>query len=749
VFGSDGFRRILDSSPDLVSVIDRSGRFRYANAAHYRLLGLDPDALLDTDALEIVHPEDRPLAALEMRDVYSSDGTGNGLRLRVGSSTSGWVEVEIDGAFLRRDQDHPELVLVTRPVVNAEAASQEDTARLAAALRARDDASPDGVLLVAETGETISFNQKFLDMWGLTAEETMDGVGARIEQLSPMLKEPRAILGILRQIDRAPVETFDVVVDFRDGRSVEVHTAPLAGPGGEVYGRAWFYRDVTERVRAQQQLKQSEERYRRLVELSPNGIGVHQGGVLKYVNATGLRLLNATREEAVGENIFAFVHPDDREAVIRAALDRDFDTPRFVEARILRTDGEELTVEVASSATTFDGMPATQTVLRDITDRRRAERELEESESRYRSLVENAPDAIYVHDGSQVVYANRAAAELLGFGRPRDVIGLDPYELMRGVDRTTFQERVGRLLAGETFRVAERRFLTYAGREADVEISLAPATFGGNPVVQVMVRDVTFRRKEEEARLALERKMLETQKLESLGVLAGGIAHDFNNLLVAIMGNTGLALLEAGEDSPLAVYLKDIELASQRAADLARQMLAYSGKGRFIVEPVDLGAVVQEMTGLLSVSLPAEAKLEFALADPLPRVQGDITQIRQVVMNLVINAAEALGSAPGTLTLETSVVDVSGDELQSCHGAPVGPGCYVSLKVTDTGHGMDATTRARIFDPFFTTKFVGRGLGLAAVLGIVRGHRGLIRVTSAVGQGSTFEVLFPAAETLA
>ena len=246
-------------------------------------------------------------------------------------------------------------------------------------------------------------------------------------------------------------------------------------------------------------------------------------------------------------------------------------------------------------------------------------------------------------------------------------------------------------------------------------------------------------------RRALEQQVLQAQKLESLGVLAGGIAHDFNNLLVGILGNAGLALMDTPSNAPSWELLRDIETAAHRAADLTRQMLAYSGRGAFVLESLDMNAVVGELSHLLEASISKKAELRLDLGEALPAVDGDPTQIRQVVMNLIVNASDALGDQPGTISVSTRVRDCTARDLRSHYTDEVPPsGRYVMLEVSDTGCGMDKETAERIFEPFFSTKFTGRGLGLAAVLGIVRGHRGTIQVSSKQGEGSRIRVLLPA-----
>jgi PAS domain S-box-containing protein len=244
-----------------------------------------------------------------------------------------------------------------------------------------------------------------------------------------------------------------------------------------------------------------------------------------------------------------------------------------------------------------------------------------------------------------------------------------------------------------------------------------------------------------------ERKLRYSQKLESLGLLAGGVAHDFNNLLMGILGNASMALETLpGAPTETREALEDVVRASERAADLTRQLLAYSGKGRFVIEPIDLTTVVREMVPLIRSSIPRKVTFAFDLADDLPATEADRGQIEQVVMNLIINAAEAIQDAAGTVTVTTSLRRVSESERNEFKADHELSGLFLALSVRDTGIGMDAETLHRIFDPFFSTKFLGRGLGLSATLGIVRGHKGGIRVRSKPGRGTSFDLLFPASD---
>ena len=253
------------------------------------------------------------------------------------------------------------------------------------------------------------------------------------------------------------------------------------------------------------------------------------------------------------------------------------------------------------------------------------------------------------------------------------------------------------------------------------------------------------REQAQEERKNLEGKLQQAQKLESLGVLAGGIAHDFNNLLTAVLGNAELALMELSPEAPARAEIQQISTAARRAAQLTRQMLAYSGRGKFLVEALDLSKLVEEMAHLLQVSISKNVVLKYNFAENLPAIEADASQIRQVVMNLIINASEAIGEKSGVVTVSTGVIQAERSYLSETYlDENLPEGYYVSLEVADTGCGMDEQTQQKIFDPFFTTKFTGRGLGLAAVLGIVRGHGGALKIDSQPQRGSTFKVLFPA-----
>jgi PAS domain S-box-containing protein len=364
---------------------------------------------------------------------------------------------------------------------------------------------------------------------------------------------------------------------------------------------------------------------------------------------------------------------------------------------------------------------------------------LRESEARFRQLVEVMGEGLWVHDAKGVTtFVNRRMAEMLGCN-PADVVGRPVFDFMAEEDVPQAKQKMVNRRAGLGDQ-QDFRFRRKDGSELWTIVTGTPVTDDQGQEVSVLgvVTDITERRRQEQS-------LLQSQKLESLGVLAGGIAHDFNNLLTTLLGNINLAQLCLREASPAWPYLTTMERTVQRATDLTRQMLAYSGKGRFVVGPVDLNQVVEEMSHLLSVSISKKVALRYQLQGKLPVLLAEASQIQQVVMNLVTNASEAIGDADGIVSIRTGVQTYGQRELaMDFPGQTLAPGTFLTLEVSDTGKGMPPEVQARIFEPFFTTKFTGRGLGLAAMQGILRGHQGGIRVYSEVGKGSTFKLIFPA-----
>ncbi len=396
--------------------------------------------------------------------------------------------------------------------------------------------------------------------------------------------------------------------------------------------------------------------------------------------------------------------------------------------------------------------------IHDITERKLAEEALGRSESKYRTFFERSVDAMLMIRDYKFVDCNAAAANMLKCERKEDLLNTHPSELSPEFqpDGRTSYDKAMEMMDIALTRGTHRFEWDHKRRDGEVfpvEVSLTAIPQDEETLLHTVWLDMTEHKLAEEEKLGLERQVQQAQRLESLGVLAGGIAHDFNNILAAILGNADLALDELPPDSSARGNLQEIEEASRRAAGLANQMLAYSGKGRLTIEPIDLGEFVKETVHLLDASISKKVVLKYDFADNLPTFDGDGTQIRQIIMNLIINASEAIGGRSGVITLSTGALScdrsfLTGLERSVIVGfdGPLAEGVYVYLDVDDTGCGMDAETIEKIFDPFFTTKFTGRGMGMSATHGILRGHKGAIKISSEVGKGTTFRILFPANE---
>ena len=381
-----------------------------------------------------------------------------------------------------------------------------------------------------------------------------------------------------------------------------------------------------------------------------------------------------------------------------------------------------------------------------------AERTAELSESRRHlsSLLHALPGMAYrciYQEKLRVVYLSDGVLALTGYPAEvftshelhfRDVIHPDDLDRVRSATRAGLQSH-------QDLEV-EYRIRPRSGPEKWI-LSRGRGVYdeqGALLFLEGLAIDITARKQAEAEKLTMERKLLESQKLESLGLLAGGIAHDFNNLLTGIMGHANLARFEPDVDPTVIEHLRKIEAGAVRAAELCQQMLAYSGRGNFLIEAVDLNQLIRDTLPLLQGSLTSRARLELTLSAKPIIVMADATQLRQIAMNLILNAADSLGASGGDIFVATGRREIGEDFLSTAHvGDTVAPGEYVYFQVRDTGCGMAPETMSKIFDPFFTTKFTGRGLGLAAVLGIVRGHAGGLRVESQVRGGSTFTLILP------
>ncbi len=532
--------------------------------------------------------------------------------------------------------------------------------------------------------------------------------------------------------------------------------------------------DITESKRLEAELRASETRLRQL--MATTAVIIYSGRraspdapafVSTFVSENVEERMGYRPEEIIGDTDewFGRVHPEDWGLLLAGTRELTEKGETVIEYRYRHKDVSYRWLHDHMRLVGRPNDPDAELVGSwfDITDRKEAEAALAASERRQREIIDNSPDPIVVLDAAgKVVAWNLAMQQLTGvraeevnregkfaaglafYGvrRPlladfilrRDLNPQEYYEIAQWEDDSLVAEATLASLNGRTVRLWAKASPLY-----DAECRLVGA-------VEVL-RDITDRVRAEQERLDLERQMQQAQKLESLGVMAGGVAHDFNNLLTTIMGNADLALLDGDTSAEVQESLCAIMASSRRAADLCKQLLAYSGKGAFMVELLDLRAAARQVEPILNAALPKSVRTETRYAERLPLIWADAGQMRQVIFNLMVNAGEAIGNAEGRVTVTIGQEFTSQSFLRECQaGADLPAGEYIFLEVADTGCGMAPDVLTRIFEPFFTTKFTGRGLGLSAVLGIVRGHQGAIKIVSEVGRGTVVRVLLPATD---
>jgi PAS domain S-box-containing protein len=607
---------------------------------------------------------------------------------------------------------------------------------------------------------------QFLDRSTEWFQANRDRVALIREVVAPDRSEES--LELFEQVRRGEIDSFQIVARFvRPSGAIRWGNMNLTVTRGEdalVRYVLVQITDITPWKEAEAALLASEERFRVAFEHAPLAIAVAEPGKgWVQVNPAMEQFLGRPREQLLGrpdvlDLVRAISHPDDCEAILGAIAQMvagEIDS-YSTEKRYVRPSGEVRWgfLSVAASRRPDGTLHYAVSQVADIAALKRAEQALREREAGLAAAqrlahlgnweVENLggfngpPDL----NRAQVLWSDEVY-RIFGYA-PR-AVRVTGELFLAGVhpnDRARVEQAIFQALEHRAQFDIEHRVVRADGTERAVR-HLSDIVYDSQSPrvlhVRGIVQDITEQKE-------LEGKLLQSQKLESLGLLAGGIAHDFNNLLTGILGYASLAQQGSAGVPNLGEYLSQIEAGGRRAAELCQQMLAYAGRGRFDVRPFDINAIVRDTLPLLEVSIPKKVTLILHLAEGLPPVQVDGSQIRQIVMNLVTNAADAIGNAEGRIAVTSGVMQADRDYLVQTYLAPDLPeGPYVYLEVSDTGMGMTAEVQRKIFDPFFTTKFAGRGLGLAAVLGIVRAHRGALKVYSEPGRGSTLRLLLPVA----
>ena len=609
------------------------------------------------------------------------------------------------------------------------------------------DGISDIICLLDKEGRIIRCNKAMTGFLGKTFREIINRTHSEM------------VHGAQMPVKECPVERLwkthhrETDIQLINDRWFSISVDPLLDEARRLVGAVHIMSDITERKRAEEALRSSEEKYRTILETMWDGYWeTDVRGNFTFVNDAQCRTSGCTRERLIGMNNRQFTSEEEAKKM-HQVFNRVYRTGEPVKSyqfEYTRRDGTKSCNEISVSLMRdTEGKPiGFQGVSRDITERKRAEEALLESEEQYRLSFTNVSDVIFTLNSNLVVSSISPSVErILGYkaeelvNRPIQDLDLIPPEYLE----KAFSETM-RIFSGEQISNSIYEFIAKDGTRRVGEISGSPLHNNGKIVGSISVaRDITERKQAEEEKLSLQEQLRQSQKMEAIGQLAGGVAHDFNNLLTVIKGYSQLSLLDLKENDPLWEDIQEIQKATQRATDLTRQLLAFSRRQVLDLKVLNLNVLLKDLDKMLRRIIGEDIELVTLLTEDLGKVKIDPNQIEQVIFNLAVNARDAMPSG-GKLTIETA--DVELDEEYARVHVGVTPGRYVSLSVSDTGIGMTREVKEKVFDPFFTTKEKGKGtgLGLSMVYGIVKQSNGNIMVYSEPHRGTTFRIYLPRTE---
>jgi two-component system cell cycle sensor histidine kinase/response regulator CckA len=751
------YRNIFETIMEGIYQTTPEGRFVIINPSFAAICGYaSPEEMMEkvTDIPNQLYanPEDR----LRFQKRIAADGRVQGFEVQFKHPTKGLVWVSIHSKAIRDEQGNIRYYDGTIEDIT-ERKRAEDAFR--DAHRRLDEIIeflPDAMFVIDADKKVIAWNRAIEQMTGVPKAE-MIGKGD-YEYALPFYGERRPILIDLALLPDVEFEKgkYDISQRTADtiygevyvpktygGKGAYLYAAAsrLRDAAGNIVGAIESIRDITERKKTEEALREGEEKYRAIIENMQEGYHeVDIKGNFTFLNESMCKMLGYEREELLGMNNRQYADEENTRKVYQVynRVYRTGEPVKNFEWQIIRKDGDRRDIEVSISLIRdAEGHPTGfRGIVRDITERKRAEEKLRESEEQYRLLVENANDAIFIAQDGVIKFPNSKTVETLGY-TAEELARIPLTQHIHTEDRDIVVARHRKRLQGESLPpVYSFRVLNRSGKEFWFEINAVQINWEGRPATLNFMRDVTEQKR-------LEAQLIQAQKMEAVGTLAGGLAHDFNNLLTGILGNASLA--KTGMDPSDQNYgrIQNIETIVESAAGLTRQLLAFSRGGRVEVRASNINEVIEKTATIFSRTRK-EVALHQNLDKDLWPAEVDRGQMEQVFMNLFVNAWQAMPGG-GNLYLDTVNTVLTETDLKHPY---MKPGRYVKVSVTDTGTGMDAKTRARIFEPFFTTKEMGRGtgLGLAMVYGIIKGHNGYINVYSEPGHGTTFSIYLPASE---
>ena len=736
------FRLITENTTDMISQHDLEGLYLYVSPACTPLLGYRPEEIMGRSAYDFFHPDDLPSVEKCHQKLREAPCTCTmSYRIRHKNGDDVWVETTCKSFQDSKSGEISGIIASTRDITERKKAVEE-LRNLNESMDLAQKMAGIGYWSYDHKNGKRTWSSQMYENFGMSAEK---GPPQQEDLEKVIHPEDREIYrknfhGALKGIPYDQIAR----IQFPSGKIRFIHTRgyPKTDDSGQVSGLIGISQDITERILAERALRESEEKYRRIFENSVVGFfqSTPEGRFITANSAFAKMLRFESPEELVSSvtdiATQSYADPKDRDRY-RQILQREGEVDGF-QFKARGKDGSEIWVSESTRAI-FDAagkLVRYEGVISDITDRVRMQAELQQSEQRYRSLVENTMDGYFVCEipSGRILFLNQRICDLFHYAMP-EALKLEIWDFIDPKERPRLQQGIqnrvlgrGPVFSSKIYSVFRKDRSTFKA-----EVSTSLTTYQGRTVIQGLLRDVTEKER-------LQQQLQQAQKFEAIGTLAGGVAHDFNNLLMGIQGRASLMAMETGSSHTLREHICAIEEYVHSATHLTRQLLGFSRGGKYEVKPVEVNELL-----LSSAEMFGRTRKELRIhTKPYPMglvVEADKQQIEQVLLNIFVNAWQAMPEG-GELYLETSEVrfDPTGPLPQGLE-----PGPYVKLSITDTGVGMDEGVRQRIFDPFFTTKEKSRGtgLGLASAYGIARNHGGTITVHSELDHGSTFTIYLP------
>jgi len=735
----DRYRDLVEHSHDLLCTHDLEGKLLSVNPAVLRIGGYSKEELLGMNFGDFLAPEVRGLFGNYLAEIRAKGVASGVMLVQTKGGEKRWWEYH---NTLRTEGLAAPIVRGMARDITERKQAEEDLKRSQRLLNETQRITKVGGWEYDVATCRVTWTDEVYNIYGVSKDYDPSNVEQDIQFYAPE-DQKQMTEAFQRAIKKG--DPYDLELEFVNAQGMRLWVRTIGQierNGGEIVRVFGNIMDMTERRRAEEEMARVAHEWQIIFDASYDAIWIldKDQRVLRS-NKTAERFFQRPYSEFIGKHCWEIVHGTSQ-PIPQCPIPRARDSLRRETRELQIGKGwfEVMVDPILDEGGQFIGAVH---IVRDIAETKQAEEDLKESEERYRMAIENSNDGVAIVKGDLHLYVNQRFAEIFGYESPQEIIGKDYKITVHPDDIEMVKDLSLKRQKGEAVPSQyEFKGIRKDGKEIYLEVSSTKITYKGEPVALTYLRDVTERKKAEKEMLSLQEQLRHSQKIEAIGQLAGGVAHDFNNILTVIKGTCQLSLLDLDERDPMYGNLKEIERSAERAAGLTRQLLAFSRKQILEVQVLDLNQVIQRLDKMLHRIIGEDIGLVTFFAEELGRVKVDPGQMEQVIINLAVNARDAMPKG-GKLTIETANVELDG-EYAKRHIA-VKPGPYVMLSISDTGVGMTPEVKERLFEPFFTTKEMGKGtgLGLSTVYGIVKQSGGNIWVYSEPGQGTTFKIYLP------